>query len=385
MKLEPEIEELLVAFWNGELDDGEEKKVEEWLSSCDEHRNAYEDFMRDYLKLRWVFESQSIHHEQVKMKTLSAIKRKKSRWLYSGSIAALVAGVCFLVAILLPERKEKQEDIIELAGLEHNGKEALLVLSTGEEIILSGNKHEICEQYGLKLQIDSVNRLNYDTIQNLSSNEVIYNDIIVPRKGEYQVVLSDGSKVFLNSESELKVPVIFSGSERRVYLKGEGYFEVSPDLNRPFIVSVNGMDITVLGTKFNVNAYCENQNIKATLVSGKVRVTNKNTFDGVVLIPGQQAVCSNGEILVKEVDVQSEIAWIDGKFCFEKGATLEDISEQLKRWYDIEFFFTSEDVKKYMFAGVIKKEYTANEIFSIIEKTTNVKFTMKGRTVIVSK
>ena len=144
------------------------------------------------------------------------------------------------------------------------------------------------------------------------------------------------------------------------------------------------VDVRVLGTSFNVNTYVSERAIRTTLVSGKVRVGDRLTGKGEVILPGQQVVWKDGVFATKEVDTSIYTAWIDGKFYFE-GATLEEITAQLERWYDIDFFFTSDNVKHFAFAGVINKEYSANKIFSIIEKTTQVHFSVNGRVVTVSE
>ena len=133
-----------------------------------------------------------------------------------------------------------------------------------------------------------------------------------------------------------------------------------------------------------VNTYVSERAIRTTLVSGKVRVGDRLTGKGEVILPGQQVVWKDGVFATKEVDTSIYTAWIDGKFYFE-GATLEEITAQLERWYDIDFFFTSDNVKHFAFAGVINKEYSANKIFSIIEKTTQVHFSVNGRVVTVSE
>ena len=151
------------------------------------------------------------------------------------------------------------------------------------------------------------------------------------------------------------------------------------------MVAADETEVRVLGTRFNVNAYDAEEVTRTTLMEGKVSVGDSVAGKAVVLSPGWQAEWRGGNISTRKVNVKAVVAWIDGKFYFEEGATLEGITEQLRRWYDIDFFFTSERVKRFMFAGVIRKDYTANEIFSIIEKTTNVRFDVKGRTVVVGE
>ena len=218
-----------------------------------------------------------------------------------------------------------------------------------------------------------------------TSETVVYNELVVPKGGEYDIVLGDGTRVWLNADSKLKFPVSFTGKERRVYLEGEGYFKVAKDTTKPFVVETKEVDVRVLGTSFNVNAYASERAVRTTLVSGKVQVSNRTGKEVAVLNPGQQTVWQGGCFSTQEVDALAFTAWIDGKFYFEEGATLKKITEQLQRWYDLDFIFSSERVKQFVFAGMIKKEYTANEIFSMIEKTTRVKFNVRGRTIIVSE
>ena len=222
-----------------------------------------------------------------------------------------------------------------------------------------------------------------DSAQGAVPAQVEYNVIKVPRGGEYTLTLEDGTRIWLNSETELKFPVRFVGKTREVKIVGEGYFEVAKDSLRPFVVRAGDVRTQVLGTSFNVKAYRDEKVRAVTLVSGKVSVSAGRERE--LLSPGWQAEWRGGNISTRKVNVKAVVAWIDGKFYFEEGATLEEITEQLRRWYDIDFFFTSERVKRFMFAGVIRKDYTANEIFSIIEKTTNVRFDVKGRTVVVGE
>lgn len=261
---------------------------------------------------------------------------------------------------------------------------AVLLMEQGERIdlsLLAGDT--ILNKGDVRIRLDSSKSVTYERMAGTPA-KIEYNTIIVPRKGEYQLILADGSKVYLNSESRLRFPTRFEGKERRVYLEGEGYFEVAKDTTKPFIVEAKEVDVRVLGTSFNVSAYVAEQAIRTTLVSGKVRVGDRLTGKGEVILPGQQAEWKDGTFTTKEVDTSIYTAWIDGKFYFE-GATLEEITVQLERWYDIDFFFTSEKVKHFAFAGVINKEYTANQIFAIIEKTTRVRFNVNGRIVTVNE
>ena len=302
------------------------------------------------------------------------------RWAAAAVLVLLAGGAAWM----LSEREPARRPVAQAVEIEAGGPRAVLIMAEGERIDLTQPVDTVLERDGVEIFLDSARGVTYQPVKN-EAEKMAYNTIVVPRKGEYRVTLADGSTVHLNSESELRFPTAFTGKERRVYLKGEGYFEVERDTVRPFVVAADETEVRVLGTRFNVNAYDAEEVTRTTLMEGKVSVGDSVAGKAVVLSPGWQAEWRGGNISTRKVNVKAVVAWIDGKFYFEEGATLEEITEQLRRWYDIDFFFTSERVKRFMFAGVIRKDYTANEIFSIIEKTTNVRFDVKGRTVVVGE
>ena len=311
-------------------------------------------------------------------------RRLGRRWGWAAAVAVLVVGGWMLAWQWGDEGK-----VVEVASngvIEAGRPRAVLVLPEGERIDLgSMTADTLIEREGMRIQLDSARGLTYRSARNEERGEVRWNKVVVPRKGEYRVVLADGSVVYLNSDSELRFPTSFEGKERRVWLRGEGYFEVERDEERPFVVATGEVAVRVLGTRFNVNAYEGEAAVRTTLVEGRVRVDGRRGGDGMVLVPGEQATWKGGQLEKRRVNVEAVVAWMEGRFYFEEGATLEEIAAQLERWYDVDFFFASEEVKQLVFAGVIKKEYSANEIFEIIEKTTRVSFAVNGRTVVVRR
>ena len=379
------------------------KDEEKWLRMVLEGRVKPEDAEwrriwreRDFAEVRRVLLEvgmmgrEEVEFDKEKMwRVLESYRRKGGerrriagawRWVAVILLPLLLGGTRW---ILLAAKQERP--VVSEAALEAGHPQAVLILARGERIDLtSGRTDSLPGQVGVNVLRDSARGVVYERREEQAENPE-YNTLVVPRQGEFQVVLADGSKVYLNSESEIRYPTFFAGGERRVFLKGEAFFEVASDTSRPFIVEVGEMDVRVLGTRFNVNAYAPERAIRTTLVSGKVRVSDREDKAAVILEPGQQAVWKKDGLTTREVDALAVSAWVDGKFYFEEGMTLEEITEQLQRWYDIDFFFASERVKRFVFAGMIKKEYTANEIFSMIEKAARVKFTVNGRTVTVSE
>ena len=287
--------------------------------------------------------------------------------------------------------KENPEEIIsvelsETSMLSPGTPKAYILFSSGQRMDLTTTETDtMIMEKGMQVRVGSSGKISYvpGDSGSILKQEIVYNTIVVPRGGEYKLELADGTLVWLNSDSELRYPVKFAGSQRDVWLKGEGYFEVSKNPEKPFRVVVDDMIVKVLGTSFNINAYKDRGNILTTLVSGKVDIQDMSGKSLVVMSPNQQVDFRHGKISVQEVDVTRFVSWIDGKFYFND-MTLENIMSQLQRWYDIEVFFVDEELKSYPFTGVIRRDFTAGQIFEIIEKTTRVKFNVRGKCVTVN-
>ncbi len=291
----------------------------------------------------------------------------------------------FLLFWLNQEKELAPVNVATVGTMDSTGiRKAYLVLEGGAKIELSApHLDTIRQEDGLPLAVDTLGKLVYNTVEE-EVEQLFYHKIVVPRGGEYTVELNDGTRVRLNADSELRFPVKFASNERKVFLKGEAYFEVEHDTLRPFRVDVHDdAMIEVLGTEFNINAYPENDEIFTTLVRGKVRVDDLQTDSTVVLLPNQQAILVGTRIDVKEVNPEDYITWINGRFYFEK-MTLEEILIQLERWYDLQVFWTDEELKSYEFTGAVWRDNTIRQTLDMIEKTTDVRFTVSGRTVTVN-
>lgn len=260
-----------------------------------------------------------------------------------------------------------------------------LILDNGEKVVLDGKGKSIANHAVSGIQDDSLRGLTYARAQVNESEELIYNTLKVPTGGFYQLELADGTKVWLNSESELRFPVRFAAGGRDVYLKGEAYFQVKKNEGKPFTVFLNESSVTVLGTSFNIKAYKDEENIYTTLVEGSVRFSVEKGGEPVVLHPGMQSVWNveSGKTEVKKVDVNQFIAWRDGRFVFPS-TTLEELMMQLKRWYNIEVEFEVPEVRRYEFRGAISRDMELANVLSLVEKTSNVVFIVHGRKINVA-
>ena len=272
-------------------------------------------------------------------------------------------------------------------------------LAQGEFVpVKSGSKAFLELTNGVCLVLDSVSKLetqvegvvirtgNKGTVvvdeqdEDALGNKMEYNRMVVPRGGEYRIVLADGSEVWINSRSELEFPSRFTGSERRVRLKGEAYFEVAKNATKPFIVEVQDKEVRVLGTSFNVSDYADK--FVTTLVTGKVQV--RTDHRDYVLDPSMQIRVEGDKVLVDKVDVKEFTAWKDGLFVFKK-RRLQEVMDVLSRWYDVDVFYQNSDLQDLHFTGTIQRYSEITDVLKFLEKTDMVKFNLKGKTLIVFK
>lgn len=255
-------------------------------------------------------------------------------------------------------------------------KQAVLTLSTGQQVILSDSLSPMTEKNGTTIQ-NTGSQLVYN--QSDTSDILVYNTVTVPRGGEYKLTLSDGSVVWVNSESEITYPVTFSANTREITLKGEAFFEIKKDNNRPFIVRTHQFDIRVTGTQFNVRSYPEDI-ASATLAQGSIQLEESNHI--TPLEPGQQASLINGRIQVRDIDLEEAIAWRYEAFCF-KHRPLESLLNEIARWYDIEIFYQNNEVRNYHFTAWFRRSTSIHELMGILEKTEQIKLELKGKTLTV--
>lgn len=255
-----------------------------------------------------------------------------------------------------------------------------LTLNDGRVIqVQQWSKDSVIQENGTGILVSAAHQMVYES-EKVASKEEIFNLLSVPRSTEYQVQLSDGTRVWLNSESELRYPVDFVGEERKVFLKGEAYFQVAKDSVKPFRVMVGDMQVEALGTGFNINAYQDDGCLRTTLAEGKVRVSYPDTRQECILMPGEQAVLREGELTTGQVNVDDIVGWKKGRFVFSD-MPLETIARQLERWYDIEIRFCDVATKYYRFTGVMKRYNQLEQILGLIEETTNVRFKVNDRQV----
>lgn len=362
------------------LDDA---KVEAWMKDP-EHVILLKEFATVYQKRMNIDFNRDKKEEFARLEN-TIQERKSRRMTLRWSVAA---SVILLIGLFVGRMVNEWRDLDEMRMLAETerivpGVKAELILSTGERVVLNQQRVSIEGVNETGIQNDSVTGLNY-TMAKVQGEELVYNTMRIPVGGFYQLALSDGSKVWLNSMTELRFPVAFTGEERKVYLTGEAYFEVAPDSKHPFIVvTEEGMEVKVYGTEFNMSTY-QHGVVQTVLVSGKVGIRVNATGKEVMLAPKQMAEYSEktGMVRVEEADPYRYIAWKDGEFVFER-ETIEEIMERLGRWYDVKVFYENESLKQKRFTGVISRYENIEQVLRLIEGPATLRFEVKGNVVMV--
>jgi len=319
-------------------------------------------------------------------KNISAerLLRVGKRKIYTKIVAAAsILIITGLACYLYISNTQLKKEFRVYSMVKPGGNKAYLTLSNGKKINLTDLENGmLAEQSGIKILKKANGELVYEISEIASSDNlaIIGNNIIeTPAGGQYQVVLPDGTKVWLNSSSSLKYPVKFSGNERRVTLNGEGYFEVKSDKQKPFRVVSGNQTVEVLGTKFNINTYKDEPALKTTLLEGSVKVSVDSEAE--ILRPGEQAVMNGQKINIHTVDTEQIVAWYKGDFAFD-GTELSSIMRQISRWYDVDVVYEG-DIAGVKFGGSISRSKDIKEVLKVLAMTQGVNFKLEGRRIVV--
>ncbi len=382
MKTYTEIPFLLSKALLGTLSEEEERALQQWRDESPENEQLYESEMNTEYIVQKSHEVARVNIVNGYMNVLQ--KRKRNvRVRRVRRIVSIAAGVVLplLAVVLWYGTREKIGDVSEqvTSVIRHGGVKAELVLADGttrilgsevtDSLLVQQGANIVVQNQGVSYRVDS------------SVVEERYNTLRVPRGGEYSITLSDGTIVYLNSESELRYPVNFVGRDRRVYLSGEAYFDVVQDEAHPFIVDMGNSSVRVLGTSFNVRAYADEDEVLTTLVQGTVKFSAGK--ESVTLEPGKQAVLGKSEsIETREVDTYLYTAWKEGVFAFKK-QRLEEIMKVVSRWYDVNIFWENVSQKEVTFTGKMKRYDDFSKIVEILEMTGNTEFVIKENNIFI--
>lgn len=323
-------------------------------------------------------------------------RRRRNRLHRAGWIAAASAAVLLTVGVALHY----------LAGLDnrspntpisHVSESIRLTLPDGKQIILDRRTENgiVAEQGGVSLIRENGTLIHEK--QNAadpqtqsdpqsepqSERQSQWSMLEVPRGSRFDLILEDGTHVWLNAASRLRFPVAFGDGERRVFVEGEAYFAVARDTERPFTVETPRQDVTVLGTEFNIYAYPDEPHEHTTLIEGGVTLKSRNN-GSVTLAPGQQAVLLVDKYIVREVEAHSAAAWRDGVFVLD-GDTFGEVFLKLSRWYDFTYSFEDEGVSRLTLSGNLRRYDDAGVIFGILETVGGIRIDVSGNHAAISK
>ncbi|MFD1628785.1 FecR family protein [Pseudopedobacter beijingensis] len=349
--------------------------------SEDEQRmleDVQDDFLFHFYNLDLTGEEQVTERNQriySKLRSNIVADRIRTKIRYYLAAACLVMGMFSISYFFLPNNFNKnlikqQTKLAENGHLYNDSAKTILTLASGDQIILDTIKGDFSLNDVISGSFKKSERgeLVYNDHTGVRKNDGAYNSIRTLRGGEYQLVLPDGTKVWLNSESSLKFPVAFTDKERRVELVGEAYFEVAKNKEVPFKVFSKGIEIKVLGTQFNVNSY---KNVTTTLAEGAVELITSESK--VLLVPGEKGeLKEDGRFRVVKANLEAALAWRNGYFFFED-ESIKSIMERIARWYNIEVQYKNQ-VEDERFYGKVLRTESLEELLGSIELASRLKF-----------
>ncbi|SEM32672.1 FecR family protein [bacterium A37T11] len=366
MSNQEEIQQLIILYTDGTASPAERQRLENWYETIQAPQAPFSSEAAKTLLQQQLL--QGIYRQRPALKPRHQVRY--IRLYYSSAAILLIALATALYFYRSTSIVNRPSKVVNEVGPGKN--RAILTLADGTKVNLDSAKS------GIQINDENINYndgtkiiapIHHSSAGSRTQSFITYNSLTTPKGGQYQIILEDGTKVWLNAASTLKYPSRFSGEKREVFLEGEAYFEVNnnPSIgavqenrksylvprksNEPFIVKSKNQEITVLGTSFNVKAFADEKVTKTTLVTGKVQVRSKNlklkTYNPDIsgqaiklLKPAQQAVLKGDSLTVNSVDVNKETAWRSNKFSFT-GKTFKQVIDELARWYDLEVVYTN--------------------------------------------
>ena len=386
MDYKNEIGHLLQKYFSGTIMPDEQRLLDSWMKEKEEHKQLFDRLRKDtrFAEEYGIFREVDTTRawETFRVKNGLGRQRRMTTWIKYAAVIALpllVAGVW----LLFPRGGEQSIPVAQNTKIVKREASPVLEVVGGGKVILEKEKDKMIEAgRGVDVQQSSGMLVYSDSVV---SEYVDTNVLRIPKGGEFKLQLADGTRVYLNSATDLRYPVAFTGPERRVYLKGEAYFEVAKDVEHPFIVVTDDVQVRVYGTSFNVNTLGAD-GVRTVLVEGKVGIRGQDSDREYVLKPNELAFYDRNsrDMKIETVDPDLYTLWRKGIFVFER-ETLENIMNILSLWYDMEVFFQSESAKKLHFSGHMKRCEQIEDILHAITDATGVVFTINDKTVCVSR
>lgn len=367
MDYKNEIGHLLQKYFSGTIMPDEQRLLDSWMKEKEEHKQLFDRLRKDtrFAEEYGIFREVDTTRawETFRVKNGLRRQRRMTTWIKYAAVIALpllIAGVW----LLFPRGGERSIPVAQNTKIVKREESPVLEVVGGGKVILEKEKDKMIEAgRGVDVQQSSGMLVYSDSVV---SEYVDTNVLRIPKGGEFKLQLADGTRVYLNSATDLRYPVAFTGPERRVYLKGEAYFEVAKDVEHPFIVVTDDVQVRVYGTSFNVNTLGAD-GVRTVLVEGKVGIRGQDLDREYVLKPNELAFYDRNsrDMKIETVDPDLYTLWRKGIFVFER-ETLENIMNTLSLWYDMEVFFQSESAKQLHFSGHMKRYEQIEDILHAI-------------------
>ncbi|MBX2921651.1 MAG: FecR domain-containing protein [Chitinophagaceae bacterium] len=386
------IEALIIKYLKAELTEEESRLLNAWRQESPENENLFTELTND-IRLTEEFNAfLDIDQEKGSQKLRANISKEEKRQpvyrrrLYWGAAASvlLLIGSYWAYRSLTHPRIEHIEAVAQVTDIAApDASNAVLTLANGEKIILDSAHNGVMATQGQMHLIKSADgQIEYKTSGTETEKTPSFNMLENPRGSKIvSITLADGTKIWLNSESTLRYPTYFSGKERKVQITGEAYLEVAHNAKQPFIVVKENTEVTVLGTRFNINTYEEESSLKITLLEGKVSV--KHNERSALLKPGQQAVITRGEEKIDvsdDIDAGDAIAWLNGQFVLD-GTRLTSLMNQISRWYNVEVVYKTNIANK-AFGGSIDRNVPLSRMLEALREN-EVNCRLEGGKIII--
>lgn len=356
------------------------RMLDAWRAEHAGNDKEYQELLMEVTKRQ---DLPSEQREEIRVQWEKFVSRYPRKKLIYRRFLPYAAVLMLFLAVALVFQWKQQDALLHTSGnIRLAEGKICLILSDGKKVTIGDKEQQLLKEGGVaRIEVDerTIRYTGKDTV----AMEESFNTLIIPKGGEYRIVLSDSTVVWLNAETEFRYPVHFTRGQRKVYLKGEAYFEVVRNAEKPFIVHTPGyMEVKVLGTRFNVSSYEDDAEVVTTLMEGSVEISGG---EGVIRIrPDEQVIFNKaGKTLVRrEVDAGIYAAWKDDQFVFEE-QPLEEIMKQLQRWYEMDVFFVKEEAKNYRFSGNLQKYENFDRIVKMLEEVAGVKIGIQGKCVVI--
>ena len=374
----------------GEADEAEQQELEKRLEECSDLRKIYEQLQNSETLKAAFKERQNYSSKKAYQSFLQKIgqvepERQRRRslhigWYIAAAVVIFAVGLSFYM-LNSSSPKEESRPLIQPGT-----QQAQLTLPDGSVIDVDKKEvNVVVDGIQVKYKEGVLSYQSTVTTQheekNVEEQSAKSNELVIPRGGENTVILADGTTVHLNAGSKLTYPVRFVGKRRLVALEGEAYFDVAEDENHPFVVQTHLGDVIVLGTAFNVNAYINASVCYTTLVRGKVKFSAPNV-EAITLLPGEQAVVSANGSEKRTVDLEEYVGWVEGLYVFNN-RSLGEIMETFERWYDIQVYYETEDLRNITYSGSLKRYGTINSFLEALELTGDLTYKISGRNILI--